>query len=151
MLNIYDLLTTAERKLKKKPFTPSCAREVFAYILWLAFDLLFKDDFFVSNVKEKVSEDGQQARREIRAERIQLNIRFTNALFKKATGSRNALILREDVPGFFTKLPTRCTGSKDFPARIQSLGSIFEVDLRPLKSIVAEVNPKWGSIRLLEK
>jgi hypothetical protein len=150
-LPIYDLLIRIEREIKKKPFHSKRAREVFAYVLWLAFDLLFKNDLVRKDEEKEQQGEYKQGAREIRAETIQSHIKSANALFKKTTHSKEVLILREDIPGFFTKLPTRCKGVNDFSRKIQSLGSLFEVDRGPLRKIVKNADPNEGSIKLVQR
>jgi hypothetical protein len=71
--------------------------------------------------------------------------------FKEITGFNDARVFRQDVPSFFAKLPTRCEGADDFSARIQSLGSIFEVDVKPLRKIVSDIDPRWASIKIVQR
>lgn len=150
MLPIYDIFRTVERKLKKKPLHPERAKDAFAHLLWLATKLLFMDDLLIL-AEQKVVEKGEWTMRQLRAEQIQGHIRIANALFRKTTGSKDVFIFREDVPDFFTRLPTPCRGSDDFLGRVQSLASIFEVRLKPLRALVLTTDRSLGSIKLVEK
>jgi len=150
MLPIYDIFITVERKLKKKPFSPEHAKDTFAQLLWLALILLFKDDLLKLQEKLEVIEVERGAK-ELRAEHIIFLIRSTNTLLKKATHSKDVSMFREDVPDFFTRLPTPCRGYDDFLGKIQSLATIFEVDTKPLRALVPDADLNWGSIKLIEK
>jgi len=150
ILPIYNIFMTVERKLKKKPFMPQYASDAFAHLLWLAVNLLFKDDFLILAGK-KVEEKGEWPTRQLRAEQIQGYIRVANALFRRIASSKDVIIFREDVPDFFIKLPTLCRGKDDFLVRVQSLASIFEVKLKPLRALVKTSDPSLGSIKLVEK
>lgn len=150
MLPIYDIFMTVERKLKKKPFMPQHVRDAFANLLWLAVNLLLRDDLLIL-AEQKVVEKGEWARRQMQAEQIQFNVRSANALFRRITGSKDVLIFREDVPDFFVRLPTRCKGSDDFLVRVQSLASIFEVPLEPLRTLLQTADQSLRSISLIEK
>lgn len=151
MIPIYDLNKRIEAEINKKPFHSKRAREVFAYILWLSHELLFKKDLQKMINKEEAINEYEDTQRQLRTERIILGIIFANEKFKKITGSKDVYIFRQDVPIFFAKLPTKCQGADDFLARIQSLGSIFEVNLEPLRRIVSNADPKFGSIRIVHE
>jgi hypothetical protein len=151
MLHIFDLLRAIEREINKKPYNASRARRVFAYIVWLAYDLLFKEDLLRPEVGITRPDEQKETKRRVRAEAIQAGIIYANAFFRKRTGSNDVTLFREDVPFFFTKLPTRCESIDDFMTRIQSLASIFEVDLKPLRALVEKMDKQWGSIKLVER
>jgi hypothetical protein len=149
---IYGINKKIEQEIKKKPFNPKRAGEVFAYVLWLSFELLFKKDLLELDEEEGRSyEKFKQAQRELRAERIVLNIPRLNTRFKIATGLDDILVFKENVPSFFAKLPIRCTGQDDFSARILNLGSIFDVDLETLRKIVTDTDQKSASIKIIQK
>lgn len=44
LIPTYDIYTRVEKKLKKKPFRPQAAMDAFAYLMWLATNLLFRDE-----------------------------------------------------------------------------------------------------------
>lgn len=151
MLPIHDIFITVERKLRKKPFHPERAKDAFAHLLWLATKLLFMDELLSLAERQKVVEEGEWTMREIRAENIQFNMRAINAQFKRITHSKIVLIFREDVPDFFTRLPTASRGLEDFLGKIQSLAIVFEVNLKPLRALVPGADSSWGSIKLVER
>jgi len=148
---ILDLNKRIEAEINKKPFHAKRAREVFAYTLWFSHELLFKKDLQKMINKEEPINEYEETQRQLRTERIILGIILANGKFKKITGSKDIYVFREDVPTFFAKLPTKCQGADDFLARIQSLGSIFDVNLEPLRRIVSNADPKFGSIKLIHE
>lgn len=148
---ICDISRKIEQEIEKKPFDSKRAREVFAYVLWLSFELLFKEDFLKLSKKEGPLYGFEHTRRKLRAERIVLGIQLINETFKKSVGFNDALVFNQTVPNFFAKLPTRCEGQDDYSERIQSLASIFEVNLKPLRKIVSNIDPQWASIKIIER
>jgi len=150
LLPIYDIFFTVERKLKKKPFSIWWAMDTFAYLVWLA-NLCFMDDLLVLAEKPRVGQKGEWLARELRAEHITFNIRLINTRFRTVTNSKKVFVFREDVPDFFRRLPTACKGYDDFLGKVQSLASIFEVDIEPLRTLLSSIDPSWRSIKLIEK
>lgn len=148
---VYDIYKRIEQEIEKKPFNSKRAREVFAYVLWLSFELLFKEDLKRLVQKEEPINEYQQLKRELRAQRIILNIHLANERFRKCTGFSNVQLFRPDVPDFFMRLPTRCKERDDFLACIQSLGSIFDVDLKSLRKIVSRTDPNEGSTKVIHR
>jgi len=149
-LHISDLLGTIERRMRKKPFTPERQKEVFAFVLWLAYDLLFKNSISQFKARDFNSQVNQRSDREIRAEVIISGIECTNAYFKKICKAAGGL-LKEDVPLFFAKLPVPCDDLlEDFSLRLQSLASLFEVNLDALRSLVQDDAQQLGMVKLTE-
>jgi len=151
ILPIYNLFMTVEKKLKKKPFMPQHARDTFANLLWLSVNLLFRDDLRIFAEEKATEKEGDWTKRELCGEKIQFHIRAANVLVRRRTGLKHVLLFREDVPEFFMKLPTVCRGKDDFLGRIQSLASIFEMRLEPLRALAPTANRDLKSIRLVEK
>jgi hypothetical protein len=150
MLPVSDLLGTIERRMRKKPFTPERQKEVFAFILWLAYDLLFKNSISQLEARESVSQMNQRPDREIRAEVIISGIKCANAYFRRVAKTAGGL-LREDIPLFFVKLPVPCDDVlEDFSLRLQSLASLFEVNLDALRSLVQDDKQEVGMVKLTE-
>jgi len=150
LLPIYDIFFTVERKLKKKPFSVGRAMDTFAHLVWLA-NLCFMDELLILAEKPRVAQKGEWTARELRAEQITLNIGLINARFRMVTGSKKVFVFREDMPDFFRRLPTACKGHDDFLVKIQSLASIFEVDIKALRALLPSADPSWKSIKLIEK
>ena len=92
----------------------------------------------------------EQKERETRAKQIQFNITTANTLFRRRTIA-SAKLLREDVPRLFTELAIPCKGLDDFTVKIQSLASLFEVELDPLRALIVSPDRNLGSIKLIEK
>jgi hypothetical protein len=73
-----------------------------------------------------------------------------NALFGRI-GRTDSVLLKEDVPMFFAKLPVRCRNSvDDFSVRLQSLADLFEVNLDALRSLAGEKSQEFKLVKLTE-
>lgn len=72
----------------------------------------------------------------------------TNILF---SAKKHARLFREDTPQTFTELYLPCLNHHDLVAKIASIACLFEVDLAPLRALLATPPPNdVGSIGLVE-
>lgn len=95
---------------------------------------------------EAVQDLGDKTLRDERATEIVKLLVDTNIVF---LAKKNAKFLREDHPNAVSQLHTPCCDYNDFIVKIASLATLFEVDLRPLRRLVASPGRK-GSIKLIE-
>ena len=164
LIPIFDLLSTIEKEINKKPFHSKRGKNVFARLLWLVYKLYFNQNFFdilekdVNNIElididpRRLNDIYRKSKNEINAERIIVNIQLINSLMKEITTQTNIQVFREDVPQFYSKISTKCIDSNDFSVRVQAIASIFEVDIKPIRKLFPQEDyTNLKSIRLIER